>query len=248
MATKKSPRAPAIALDEAIKRATKIYEKEKRNAAPSDVIAQDLGYKSANNGAALQTIASLRYYGLLERPRDGFMAVTKEVESYLYAPTDAMKHELLVKWLSTPTVFATLLKKFSDGLPSDATLRFDLIGQGFIPASAEALLVVFKRSLEFVQQLTGRSLFGATDEIPAPNEDVVRDVPTAVLEDAPRAPQSRAVLVDNKEDDDADKIPIRLSKGRRAWLIIPSPFFEKDKDRLKSHIDLLLTDDDDKEN
>jgi hypothetical protein len=44
-------------------------------------------------------------------------------------------------------------------------------------------------------------------------------------------------------DDGTDKIPVRLSGGRRAWLIIPTPFFESDKARLKAQIDLLLSED-----
>jgi hypothetical protein len=240
MAAKKSPRAPTLSLDDAIKRVAKVYEKEKRNAAPSDVIAQDLGYKSANNGTALQAIASLRYYGLLERPREGFMAVTKEFESYTYAPTDALRHDLLLKWLSTPPVFNALLKKFADGLPSDATLKFDLIEQGFIPASAETLLPVFKRSVAFVEQTTGRSLFGAEVALP---ELAINQPYQEEAQQSPRTAQVDSSIADDDENDESDKIPVRLSKGRRAWLIIPSPFFERDKERLKSHIDLLLTDD-----
>jgi hypothetical protein len=45
----------------------------------------------------------------------------------------------------------------------------------------------------------------------------------------------------------ADKIPVRLSKGRRAWIEIPSPFYEADKIRLKKQIDLLLSDDEGEE-
>jgi hypothetical protein len=40
-----------------------------------------------------------------------------------------------------------------------------------------------------------------------------------------------------------DKIPVRLTEGRKAWLIVPTPFYEADKVRLKAQIDLLLTED-----
>jgi hypothetical protein len=36
---------------------------------------------------------------------------------------------------------------------------------------------------------------------------------------------------------------VRLDQSRRAWLEIPTPFYEADKKRLKAQIDLLLTDD-----
>ncbi|MEY4210523.1 MAG: hypothetical protein RLZ92_903, partial [Pseudomonadota bacterium] len=41
-----------------------------------------------------------------------------------------------------------------------------------------------------------------------------------------------------------DKIPVRLFGGRRAWLHIPTPFYEADKSRLKAQIDLLITEED----
>jgi hypothetical protein len=39
---KKSPRAPSLPLDESVERALKIYDKERRHAAPTDVIAQNI--------------------------------------------------------------------------------------------------------------------------------------------------------------------------------------------------------------
>ena len=65
---KKSPRAPSSALDEALERALRLYEKERRHAVPMELAAQAMGYKGAKNGAALTTFATLRYYGLLDRP------------------------------------------------------------------------------------------------------------------------------------------------------------------------------------
>jgi hypothetical protein len=46
------------------------------------------------------------------------------------------------------------------------------------------------------------------------------------------------------ENGQFDKIPVRLSGGRRAWLFIPDPFLQADKQRLKAQIDLILAQDD----
>ena len=40
-----------------------------------------------------------------------------------------------------------------------------------------------------------------------------------------------------------DRIPVRLSAGRKAWLEIPTPLYAADKARLKAQIDLLLAED-----
>jgi hypothetical protein len=146
---KKSPRAPSIPLDDAIERAQRVYAKEARHPAPTEVIAQDMGYKSANNGAALSVLASMRYFGLLERPSEGKLAVSKDVETYLYAPDEEVKRNLRLKWLRAPNVFAELLTSFPGELPSDANIRFELIGRGFSAAASDALVAVFRRSAEF---------------------------------------------------------------------------------------------------
>lgn len=244
---KKSPRAPSIPLEDAIERASKIYEKERRHAAPTDIIAQDIGYKSANNGAALQMLASLRYYGLLERPQEGQLAVTKEVEAYVYAPTGQMREDLLMRWLQTPQVFSDLLEKYHIGLPSDATLRYDLIQKGFSPVSAENVISVFKQSVEFVRYFDiakRQSEASASDNTPSGIESDKQEL-SEKISDKPDAPRTEYQDVTNEAKNlDLDHIPIRLTGGRRAWLLIPTPFFNADKKRLKAQIDLLFTEDD----
>jgi hypothetical protein len=244
----KSPRAPSIALDDAIDRAIRIYEKERRHAAPTELIAQHIGYKSANNGTALSALASLRYYGLVERPKEGHLAVVKDVETYQYAPNAAVRQELLKQWLKSPPIFAELLETYRDGLPSDANLRFDLINRGFAPIAAEALLSVFRRSVDFA------NYFDASESLqaPAPAKDLSAKLSSTpedqpAHQDPPSGADTGASQSPAAQDYSAsgyDRIPVRLAGGRRAWLEIPSPFFAADKVRLKSQIDLLLTEED----
>lgn len=238
---KKSPRAPSMPLGEALEKALRIYDKERRHAAPTDVIAQNLGYKSANNGAALTAIASLRSYGLLEKAQDGKLAISKSVETYRFAPDEALKNQLLIQWLKAPTIFATLLDAYGSGLPSDATIRFQLIEQGFNPASAESLLDVFKHSVDFTKYFDVKSV---DDHVQSQNNEP-QDSPANL---SPRTSDFTAPggieLASQNSSATHDRIPVRLSGGRRAWLEIPSPFFAADKKRLKAQIDLLLAEDD----
>lgn len=232
-ARKKSPRAPSIALDEAVERALGIYEKERRHAAPVDVIAQNLGYKSANNGSALSAIASLRSFSLLEKAQEGKLAVSKDVETYRFTPAEELKSSLRIKWLRSPGIFSQLLDGYAGGLPSDATLRFDLIQRGFSPGSAESTLGVFKKSVEFARYFEQQPSATET-ELSALVDDEVED-PSLPPSDRARAPTS--------ESAGADRIPVRLAGGRRAWLEIPTPFYEADKPRLIAQIQLILTED-----
>lgn len=251
---KKSPRAPTLPLDEAVDRVMKVYEKERLHPAPTDVIAQNLGYKGASSGSALSALASLRYYGLLERPRDGFLSVTKDVEAFKFAPDESLRRSLLLNFLRRPALFSELLEKYSTGLPSDANLRYELIQRGFLPTSATEVVSVFRRSVEFTAYFDSTEFDLPTKEVTpqttgqetaadarAPVDQVpMIEVPKAVSTPQPAA---RVEPPELPGEGDHDQIPVRLPGGRRAWLVIPTPFFSADKQRLKAQIDLLLTQD-----
>lgn len=238
---KKSPRAPTMALDEALERALRAYERERLHPAPTEVFAQNIGYKSANNGSALQAIASLRYLGLVERPKDGQLAVTKEVEAYKFAPDETIRKSLLIGFLKAPPLYAELLERFQSGLPSDANLRYELIQRGFLPQTAESASQAFRRSVAFVGYFD--QVREAQIEL-APNEAIPPEMSHQSENATVASASQRASNVDVAEHDgQLDNIPVRLPGGRRAWLVVPTPFYESDKTRLKAQIDLLLTQD-----
>lgn len=245
-ARKKSPRAPSIALDDAIEKVNKIYEKERRHPAPADLVAQHLGYKDSKNGAALTMLASLKYYGLLERTKTGVYAVSKEFEAYKFAPNEQLKVAQIQNWLKTPAIFSELLGKYSIGLPSEANLKFDLIQMGFSPDAAVACLQSFLRSVEHAHYFDEQ------------RGETIETIPSVQIDNAPPSAQPSRTAVDNiqatqnratetvvprENFTELDRIPVRLSGGRRAWIEIPSPFYSSDKERLKAQIDLLLADD-----
>jgi hypothetical protein len=73
---------------EALEKALRVYEK-KRDIQPTEVVAQDRATKCKQWGCA-KLRASLRT-GLLEKPEDGKLAVSKDVENYQYAPDQDQK-------------------------------------------------------------------------------------------------------------------------------------------------------------
>jgi hypothetical protein len=201
-------------------------------------------------------MAALGYYGLLERPSEGVLAVTKSFEEYKFAPSEKLRAETLRKWLVTPGVFGELLEKFPDRLPSDASLKYELIQKGFNPATADECLAAFLESVQYVTHAKE----AVSDLKPTDMEDQKTASETGELsldaiadrnsDTAGRrtelGPQATPTGTrDSLEDGDSDRIPVRLAGGRRAWLVIPSPFYAADKRRLISQIELLLTDDDD---
>ena len=250
---KRSPRAPSIPLEAAVERALKIYDAEGRHQAPADAVAQDIGYKSANSGAAKTTLASIGYYGLLDRPKDGFLSVAKSVEEFKFAPSERMKSEILERWLRTPDVFAELLEKYSNSLPSQATIKFDLIQRGFSSESADDCISCFTQSVSYVRSLSTPAIPEKTDR--EPDGDSVGGggqlgVPPLQVVTTPIAkmagkPAGSELSPTGDLGEGYDAIPVRLSGGRKAWLTIPNAFYAADKQRLIAQIQLLLTEDDD---
>lgn len=245
---KKSPRAPSISLDEALTRVMKMYDRERLHPAPTDVVAQNLGYKSANNGRALSTLASLRYFGLLERQKEGMFSVAKGVESYKFAPEEKLKRSLLLDFLKSPPLYSELLEKYESGLPSDANLKFELIQRGFAPQAAELALAVFKGSVAFADYYGGGEPSYAIEEDAGYEQSSfpvkTNDSPSAADNVGSVAALPKAIRQVELDDTEMDRIPVRLPGGRRAWLLVPTPFYDADKERLKAQIDLLLTSED----
>jgi hypothetical protein len=180
----------------------------------------------------------------LEKAQEGKLAVAKDVEAYRFAPTDELKGQLRRKWLRTPNIFSELLEKYEEGLPSDASLRFDLIQRGFTPASAESTLAVFKKSVEFARFFEESSSGDRKAESLETDAEADHQPAAASGQAQSRPGENISIAAASVAPDGYDRIPVRLTGGRRAWLEIPTPFFEADKKRLIAQIELILTEDD----
>jgi hypothetical protein len=248
MATKitRSPRAPSIDLEEAVRKSMKLLDKEGKHAVPSDLAVKHMGYSGINNGAAARALASLKSFGLVDSTSKGDVSASRDVESYAYAPDESMKRDLLLRWLRSPKVYADLLDEYADRLPSDQAIRYKLIKMGFTPPAADECSKNFKASVGFARFY---------DKLipPAPHSessaDYDEDASNAPPEGFLARPQNITPAGGGQAHPFAthqslDRIPVRLTGGRRAAIEIPSPFFNADKEMMKRQIDLLLTDDD----
>ena len=261
MARKKSPRYPSMDLQESLEKAVSLYKENHLHAIPNDAAAQSMGYSNANNGSALSAMASLRYFGLVERAGPGMLAASKDVEIFEYAPSKEAKKALLRKWLLTPPVFQKLFDKYGAHLPSDAAIKYDLIQMEFLPAAAQSCLTSFKNSLTFASPESEEQT-AVTTENPAPSStqdtDTENDIDEVTDTSDKAASPVREILArrllsqtTSSEPEQSgseskqlsnDRIPVRLRHGRKAWLEIPTPFFEEDKQQLINQINLIMTD------
>ena len=233
VARTKSPKAPAMSLSEAVDKVFLVYEKERCLPVSTDVVAKDLGYKDSRSGAASKALAAIKGFGLLDTPKFGHLAVSKDLESFKFNPNPDERKVILIEWLKTPKIYAEILEKFPEHLPSDNALIFELIKMGFGEGTAKSFLSNFKDSINYASYYEELS-----DGKPV--EDNVTDIgvqrTNVDVMGSTHHSESKAVSLT------LDRIPVRLSGARRAWLEIPMPFYEKDKEVIKKQIDLIFTD------
>lgn len=245
---KRSPRCPSISLGEAVQRVGDLYEKESKHAVAANAAAQGLGYKDANSGAAKTMIASISYYGLLNRSPDGKLSVSPDFEKFKYAPNDDVKHAFLNEWLLKPKVFSELIQKYNDNFPSDSALKYELLEMGFMPDAADDAIKALKSSIEYVKKqgitvITTSDLTVNTSETSAPQMDIHNfDTSAQPITENLNLSKEKLKL---HPTEGFKTITIFLPRGREAILYVPRPFFEKDRDVIKRQIDALLTDDED---
>jgi hypothetical protein len=149
----RSPNYPSLTFPDAAEKAETLWRAEKRHPMSLDIAADHLGYSNGKNGAFQSTISALRKYGLVESER-GDVRVTDEANQLFIYPEGTPERVAIQRKLAMrPPLFGEVLKKFSDGLPSDANLRAKLqVESGFAsPEAAET----FIRALRSALELTG---------------------------------------------------------------------------------------------
>lgn len=243
----RSPNYPLQSLEWAVTTALDLLEKEGLHAVPADIVARHLGYKDATNGKVRRVLANLKAFGVIERAQGGKLAVAQDVQRYKLIPDEDEKNIYLKQWVKKPLLYKKILEKYQEGLPSDAVLLFELVDEhGFNENAAGKAIKVFRNSLDFVDRVAG-GIEGEQDEIDDEDhhdeseggedtKDAHNPPPTPPRIDPPPPP-----------DSDRFRYPIRLAGGRRAWIDVPVPFYEVDKEKLRAQIEVIGTDDEDNE-
>lgn len=253
----RSPNYPRHPIDWAIDNGLSLLEKEHLHAVPVDVIAKDLGYKDAKNGAARRAIAALNAFGILQRASGGKLQVSSDLQRYKLNPNENDKAIQLKQWLKQPLLYSKLLDKYHDNLPSDQALIFELVGDyGFNESAAQNAIEGFRASLNFVEEVTkgledegeseSEDEFGLEEQEsddPRSEQDAVsREEPKpATKRPTPQAAQTQPALSEGV------RYPVRLAGGRMAYIEVPDPFYDVDKKRLEAQLEIIGTVDEDNE-
>jgi len=142
----RSPSYPVFDLKTAIEKTKLVYDSEKRSATTPEVIASHLGYTQAN-GPGGRAVSALRQFGLIEETSGKYRVSDTGYTLVHYDRDSSEWMAAVVRAARHPALFKELLEAYPDGLPSDATLKNELLSREFNPGVVAEVISKFKDSL-----------------------------------------------------------------------------------------------------
>jgi hypothetical protein len=187
----RSPNYPAISLREAVERVGKLYAADKKAGSPVDAALIHMGF-SGRNGKAMTVLSALRKFGLVEDAGGRIAPTQRAIEILVLPEGDDRRTVALHDSALSPEIFRELYEQYREsGIPSDATLRSELIAyKGFNPNAVGDFVADFRDSLDFAGLTTDGALsFGQ-------NEEPVREMMSTTVK-TPESLPPAATLVPN---------------------------------------------------
>lgn len=230
----RGPAYPSISLIRAIDYIRQIYDKDKQIPTSPEVAVKHLGFKSLS-GPATRALAALKAFQLLEEEGKN-LRVSDTAMHIMYPHSDSEKAEALLQAINGPKIYEDMISHYGGGdiraliLPSNSTLANYLIREknfnhkvvpNFLRNFRESLDLVKSHCVEGEQMVSEEVAIGGFVERPDERRDEIAE----------------GEIVD---------IPIRLPGGRKARLVIPTPFYETDKRHLIKQIEIIVTDEETK--
>ena len=176
--TKKSrgPAVPTINLEKAIGLMKKVWEKEKRNAAPVPAIVTHWGYKPKSSGGFL-AIASLKRFGLLDEQGSN----EKRTLALSRLALDLLKNEStnpaeyvrsLKNAALNPKFHREMWTRYATELPSDQTIEsFLVFDKHFSEDAAKSFIREYKDTIAFAKLREGDTVTETGDDGDSDNEN-----------------------------------------------------------------------------
>lgn len=177
----RSPSYPAIDLKEAIERTDMLYKHERSSQIPVDVVLGHWGY-SKGSGAGLVQIAALKKFGLLSEEGSGDdrqVQITKLAKDILIPHSEEERSAAILKAATLPSIYKEILHRYSDGLPSDQTLRAYLVKEReFNDNAIREFIKIMKATFSFANVVPGDIIDDVEDDASGENGVEKSKVPT----------------------------------------------------------------------
>lgn len=151
----RSPAYPFIPVQKALERVQELYAQEGSHPAPLKSAMGAWGYSPKSSGGR-QTLATLRYYGLIEvtGEGDGRMVKVSELGRKIILDKredNSAKRALIRQVALSPSAHKSLFQEYPNGLPSDGTVHHFLVfRKQYNDTAASELLTEFKQTASYV--------------------------------------------------------------------------------------------------
>lgn len=195
----RSPSYPGIGLEVAIERAQGLYGQEQRNFAHIDTAIGHWGYRP-KSGAGLVVVAALKKFGLVDEEGGGStrkVRISEDGRRLILLDSDEHRDErvrLLKKLALTPTIHAELWKKYGAALPSDVTLRYELITErGFTDLAVREFIPQFRATIAYAGLTASDKVADNATSDNEPNQDPF-EIPPVSQQGTGAAPPSPVQL------------------------------------------------------
>lgn len=173
----RSPNYPVISLSEAVQKIRAVYQQEHMYPAARETIAKVLGY-SGLNGASAGVVSAIVKYGLMEQVGADQIRVSADGQDVIvHRKGDPEYAEAVRRAALRPALFRELYDQYGTNLPSDHNLRAYLQKRGFNPKVVDAVIRLYRDTIEFVESETED--FNATPPDEAVDGASVQLAPTA---------------------------------------------------------------------
>lgn len=179
MARMRSPNYPALSIEEALKGAKMLWDKNRVATISREAAAKDLGYTGLT-GRSMQVLGALNQYGLTENVAKGQMRVTKNGESALIGFPEDHKRKAISQAARSPSFFRDVLGQFEGTVPGDNAVRFFLLSNGFTNDGVEKALKVFADTTRFVE------INGDSESYGKASEEDAESVPDPIVQEENR--------------------------------------------------------------
>lgn len=252
----RSTRYPRYSLQECEELATRVYELGGRHVL-QETLAQDLGYSGVRNGAFKGRRAAANYFDLVTYSGDDYISLTEPwIDALLSGDQDVigrMREEAVQK----PDLYEQLFEQFADRmLPEPPRLARQLFldqSFGIKKDAAEDAAETFWESVVHAELVDSKGYLHRTT-LPTPDGEQSWDDGPEVVEES-EAPNTAKVQAEDRAqrepptptaiegDKQYDRLEIRLSGGRKVFLLVPEPgtLSNEDKARVTGFVNLILT-------
>jgi len=180
--TGRSPAYPAISVKRAIEQADALFKQEGEYEAPISSTIGAWGYSEKSSGGR-QTLATMKYYGLIDVSGDGAGRMVKisDLAKHILLDEredDTEKRQLIRDVALNPAAHSALYEKYRNGLASDGSVEHFLVfEEGFKSAAAKDLLAEFKVTADYVGLYQPDNKLDKTDDSDIGN-GVKKETPT----------------------------------------------------------------------